>query len=94
MSNLVAEILLRLIKPGDPVSVELDVAPTDRYGRLLAYVFLPDGRLVNEEMARSGFAVALVYPPNVRYVERIRAGVAAARIDRRGRFWLYPEGPP
>lgn len=76
--------LLELVKPGDPVSLELDVAPKDRYGRLLAYAFLPDGRLINEEMARSGFAVALVYPPNVRYVERIRAGVAAARSDRRG----------
>jgi len=76
--------LLRLIQPGDQVSLELDVVPKDRYGRLLAYAFLPDGRLVNEEMARSGFAVALVYPPNVRYVERIRAGVAAARNARRG----------
>lgn len=76
--------LLRLIRPGDPVSLELDVVPKDRYGRLLAYAFLPDGRLVNEEMARSGFAVALIYPPNVRYVERIRAGVTAARSDRRG----------
>ena len=73
-----------LLKPGDQVSLELDVVPRDRYGRLLAYIFLPDGRLVNEEMARSGFAVALVYPPNVRYVERIRAGVAAAREARQG----------
>ena len=73
-----------LLKPRDQVSLELDVVPRDRYGRLLAYIFLPDGRLVNEEMARSGFAVALVYPPNVRYVERIRAGVAAAREARQG----------
>lgn len=76
--------LLGLLKPGDRVSLELDVVRADRYGRLLAYAFLPDGRLVNEEMARSGFAVALVYPPDVRYVERIRAGVAAAREARRG----------
>ena len=76
--------LLQLLKPGDSVSLELDVVRRDRYGRLLAYAFLPDGRLVNEEMARSGFAVALVYPPDVRYVERIRAGVAAAREARRG----------
>jgi micrococcal nuclease len=78
------EALLRLVRPGDAVSLELDVVRTDRYGRLLAYVFLPDGRLVNEEMARSGFAVALVYPPNLRYVDRIRAGVAAAHDARRG----------
>lgn len=29
---------------------------TDPYGRTLAYVFLPDGRCLNEEMIRSGYA--------------------------------------
>jgi micrococcal nuclease len=29
---------------------------TDPYGRTLAYVFLPDGTCLNEEMIRSGYA--------------------------------------
>lgn len=76
--------LARLLPAGTPVTLELDVRVRDQYGRLLAYAFLPDGRMVNEEMVRSGFAVVLVYPPNVRYVERIRADAAAARAARRG----------
>jgi micrococcal nuclease len=76
--------LSRLLPRGATVALEQDVQARDQFGRLLAYAFLPDGRLVNEEMTRSGFAVALVYPPNVRYVERIRAGVAAARAAGRG----------
>jgi len=52
--------------------------------RLLAYAFLGDGRMINAEMVRSGFAVVLVYPPNVRYIDRIRAGAAEARSARRG----------
>jgi micrococcal nuclease len=70
---------------GQPVLwLELDVGPTDQYGRTLAYLWLDDGRMVNEEMARSGFAVALVYPPSVRHVDRIRAAVEEAREARRG----------
>ena len=76
--------LARLLPPGTPVTLELDLRTRDQYGRLLAYAFLRDGRMVNEEMVRSGFAVVLVYPPNVRYVERIRARAAEARAARRG----------
>ena len=76
--------LARLLPPGTPVTLELDVRTRDQYGRLLAYAFLRDGRMVNEEMVRSGFAVVLVYPPNVRYIDRMRAGAAEARAARRG----------
>ena len=44
----------------------------------------PDGRMLNEELAREGFATALVYPLNVRYVERIRRAVADAQSAKRG----------
>lgn len=76
--------LLELAPPGTPLHLEHDLQTQDRYGRTLAYLYTPDGRMLNEEMARAGFAVALVYPPNVKYVERIRAAVAAARKARLG----------
>ena len=76
--------LMALAPPGTQVTLELDVAPRDQYGRVLAYVWLADGRMVNDEMARAGFAVPLVYPPNVRYIERIRRAEAEARAARRG----------
>jgi micrococcal nuclease len=74
----------RLLERGEPVSLEFDVQKTDRYGRALAYAFLPDGRMVNEEMARRGYATTLIYPPNVRYVKRIQRAVAEARAAHRG----------
>lgn len=76
--------LEELLPRGSAVSLELDVRGRDQYGRTLAYVYDADGRMVNEEMARAGYAVALVYPPNVRYVERIRAAAAEARAAKRG----------
>jgi micrococcal nuclease len=69
---------------GTRVVAETDVRVTDQYGRLLAYLFLPSGAMINELMARSGYVTTLVYPPNVKYVERIRAAVASARAAKRG----------
>ena len=83
------EALRALAPPGTRVRLETDVRERDRFERILAYAWLPDGRMVNEEMARSGYAVALVYPPNVRHADRIRAAVRQAREARRG---LWAEG--
>jgi micrococcal nuclease len=76
--------LLRLVDIGDTVRLEPDVQRRDRYGRLLAYTYLGDGRMVNEEMARAGYVVVLSYPPNVRYLERIRTAVRGAQLAKRG----------
>lgn len=76
--------LLSLAPVGTRLRLELDVQERDRYGRVLAYLYGPGGRFLNEEMARSGYALPLTYPPNVQYVERIRAAVEQARKARAG----------
>lgn len=45
---------------GKPITVYLDVAnrTRDKYGRLLAYVQLPDGKFLNEVLVAEGFAYA------------------------------------
>jgi micrococcal nuclease len=54
----------------------------DRYGRLLAYVYL-DKRFVNAELVRRGFAETLNIPPNDRFAGRLkRLELAAARSGR------------
>ncbi len=78
------QTLARIMPVGTSVSIETDVQQRDTYDRILGYIYLPDGRMVNEEMARSGYVTALVYPPNVKYVERIRKAVADARAAKRG----------
>ena len=81
------QALARLVPVGSTVRLEYDVDRTDRFGRTLAYLFTPGGTFVNEAMVREGYAVPLVYPPNVRHVERIRAAAAAAQRARAG-LWL------
>lgn len=77
-------VLQDMLPVGTNVTVETDVRVRDQFDRILGYVFLRDGKMINEEMARSGYVTALVYPPNVKYVERIRAAVADARKAKRG----------
>jgi micrococcal nuclease len=76
--------MLEMMPVGTRVVAETDVQVTDQYGRLLAYLFLPSGAMINELMAKSGYVTTLVYPPNVKYVGRIRAAVASARVAKRG----------
>ncbi len=51
---------------GKRVRLELDVQARDRYGRLLAYVWVDDF-MVNAELVRRGYAQVMTVPPNVRY---------------------------
>jgi endonuclease YncB( thermonuclease family) len=39
----------------------------DRYGRLLAYVYLKDGTFVNAWLVEQGYAQVMTVPPNVKY---------------------------
>jgi micrococcal nuclease len=78
------EALASLLPVGSEALLESDVQPRDQYGRLLAYVYRPDGLQVNEMMVRSGYAVVVTYPPNVRHVDPMRRALENARTARRG----------
>lgn len=63
---------------GKAVLLETDVEERDQYGRLLAYVYLPDGTLFNGVLVDRGLARMATYPPNVRYVAVWQAITRAA----------------
>ncbi|MFL5827319.1 MAG: thermonuclease family protein [Thermoleophilaceae bacterium] len=71
---------------GMPVKYRLGVEQRDRYGRALAYVWLPDGRMFNGLLALRGYAVPLTIQPNSDYAELF---VAAARKARRAQEGLW-----
>jgi micrococcal nuclease len=75
--------LLELLTAGAAVWLESDVAPTDRYGRLLAYVWIGPV-LVNEAMVRDGWAVLYTVPPNIKYAERLTRAQNEARARGAG----------
>jgi micrococcal nuclease len=55
----------RQLVEGQTVILVKDVSETDRYGRLLRYVYLQDGTFVNAELVRQGFALVATFPPDV-----------------------------
>lgn len=68
---------------GKRVQLEKDVSETDRYGRLLRYVYV-DGMFVNDELVRQGYANSLSYPPDVKHQDQFRAAEQEARAASRG----------
>lgn len=78
----------RLLPKGTTVYLEQDISDRDRYGRMLRYIWLEgdDGEalLFNEMLVREGYAVLYTYPPDVKYVDRIRAAQDAAVAEQAG----------
>jgi micrococcal nuclease len=69
---------------GATVRLAGDVEPRDRYGRMLAYVWLEDGTFWNALLAAEGYAQQLTIPPNVTYASLFRRLVGEARGHNRG----------
>jgi len=69
---------------GKYVRLEFDVEKQDRYGRLLAYVYLPDGRMLNAELVREGYAQVYTFVPNIKYVDLFVALERQARDKEKG----------
>ena len=58
-----------LYKHHNQVQLQIGTDAYDRYGRLLAHVFLADGTNVSEWMLTHGFATTLFIPPNLNYLD-------------------------
>lgn len=84
-----AKEYLQQIIGGKRVRLVADVASHDRYGRVLSYVFLPNGTHVNEILIRNGYARVLTVPPNVKYAHKFLKLQQQARKKQRG---LWKQG--
>ena len=73
----------RRLLEGKEIRLERDVSDTDKYGRLLRYVFV-DGVFVNAELVRQGLAYAKAYPPDTKYQDYLEEMEAEAREISRG----------
>ncbi|OES45271.1 thermonuclease family protein [Domibacillus iocasae] len=63
---------------GKEVEIELGVEERDRYGRLLAYVYVGD-KMFNKILVEEGLARVAVYPPNTKYLDELEVAQAAAK---------------
>jgi hypothetical protein len=75
---------------GKKVRLEYDVQTRDKYGRLLAYVYLEDGIFLNAELVKQGYAHVSTYPPNIKHAEEFVRLQQEAREKDRG-LWRPQE---
>ena len=78
---------------GKKVRLETGVTPRDKYGRLLAHLFLEEGTHINLELVEQGLAIASIHPPELKYVQSLLQ--AQQRAERAGRgIWADPHYAP
>ena len=73
----------RRLVEGKEVRLERDVSETDKYGRLLRYVWVDDV-LVEAELVRQGLARAKAYPPDTKYQGYLERMETEAKLASRG----------
>jgi micrococcal nuclease len=85
-SNKTKEILI-----GKQVSIEKDASQDerDKYGRLLAYIFLEDGTNVNKLLIEEGYAYEYTYNLPYKYQSEFRQAESDACSNKRG---LWADG--
>ena len=74
----------RALLDGQKVQLEYDVETRDKYGRLLAYLYLEDGTFVNAEIIKAGYAEVMVIPPNMKYSRQFHLWENEAREQKNG----------
>jgi micrococcal nuclease len=81
--NAAKRFNIKLVK-AKKVRLEFDIERRDRYGRLLAYVFLSDGTFVNVEMVANGVAYFLEGTVKKRYGKLLLKAQREAMSTRQG----------
>ncbi len=78
-----AEANRKLVK-GKNVSLDFDVQQWDKYGRILAYVFLGDGTFVNRCLVEHGYAQVMTVPQNLKYQDLFLKLLREPKEQKRG----------
>jgi micrococcal nuclease len=78
-----ASVFTKRIAEGKRVRLEYDWQKRDKYGRILAYVYLEDGTFLNAEIIKQGYGFAYTKFP-FKYLEDFRQYEKEARENNRG----------
>lgn len=71
------------------VRLEKDITDTDKYGRLLRYVYT-DNAFINLILVQEGFAHSYTYPPDVKYQNEFVGAERMAREQKKGLWESCP----
>jgi micrococcal nuclease len=83
----------RLLPRGARVRYTVGEEERDRYGRLLVYLYMPDGAALNYVLVTAGYATTLTIPPNDRFASIFERAERGARLGKSG-MWAKPGCAP
>lgn len=75
------------------VHLQFDQEKYDRYQRLLAHLFLPGEKHLNEALLENGHAILNIVPPNLRYTDKLIRAQQRAEKQKLG-IWSMPRYQP
>jgi micrococcal nuclease len=81
-----AMFVFKLLEQDPQVKLKYDKEREDKYGRTLAYVYLPDGRMLNEVLLKEGWAETMRIAPNTRHADEFKRLESEAKAARKGRW--------
>ena len=73
----------KILVLGKVVKLEKDVSETDKYGRLLRFVYVGD-TFVDDYLVRKGFAKVMTVPPDIKYKDEFQMSEEYAKQNRLG----------
>lgn len=81
-----ASVFTKKLLEGNQVRLESDLSQGDRdkYGRLLRYVFLPDGTFLNKEIITQGYGHEYTYRTPYHYQSDFKTAEHSARESQKG----------
>jgi len=74
---------------GKRIRLEKDVSETDKYNRLLRYVYVDDV-FINLKLVQDGFAYSSTFPPDVKYQNQFTEAQRLAREQGKGLWGACP----
>jgi micrococcal nuclease len=69
---------------GKKIKLEYDTQKRDKYGRVLAYVYLEKSIFVNAELIKQGYAQIITSPPNIKHAKLFQTLQKQAQEEKRG----------
>ena len=81
-----ASAYMKSLVEGEIVQLEYDntQGKTDKYGRILAYIYMEDGQMVNKKMIAEGYAYEYTYNTPYKYRDSFKAAQVLAEKGGRG----------
>jgi micrococcal nuclease len=76
------EFVKKYLQYGSQIWIEFDAQKRDHFSRLLGYVYLADGRMLNEIILKAGLSEPLLLPPNLKYKLRFLELARLAQKDK------------